>query len=358
MPAQATATTAPASDHMSDSTHNCTPDMPTATRPRSTDATKKKTLSYTIGTINGPATNGLTNGTATTGTTNGTTNGTANGEAFLEQPRPLHSKRFIQPVQPLVIPTTPDPQAEAIRTHAYWSGFYKKTIKERRTQLGLAFPYLAKPSSLENFASAQTSAKTSGQSTPSLGPSHMRRSLTMTTITLPSESSPLSSTTLTSTTSSTTTERMSETLTFSDPSVGFTSGPNVPATATDTVTDINSDSEEKTLLDFTDDDKEAQTRSALKHDEQKDPLFDQEDEAMTEEERRDQLERERQATVISDLTEQRRMIGSPNGSLLEGDLSLDARLDAIIATEQEGTPFPVHGLDEQIANNMIENCIG
>lgn len=84
----------------------------------------------------------------------------------------------------------------------------------------------------------------------------------------------------------------------------------------------------------------------------------QEDVAMTEEERRDQLEKERKATVISNLAEQRKMIGSPNGHLLEGDLSLDARLDAIIATEQEGAPFPVYGLDEQIANNMIENCIG
>ncbi|KAG0376970.1 hypothetical protein BGX24_006952 [Mortierella sp. AD032] len=79
---------------------------------------------------------------------------------------------------------------------------------------------------------------------------------------------------------------------------------------------------------------------------------------MTEEERRDQFEEERKATVILNLNEQRKMIGSPNGHLLEGDLSLDARLDAIIATEQEGAPFPVHGLDEQIANNMIENCIG
>ncbi|KAI7824291.1 hydroxymethylglutaryl-CoA reductase [Gamsiella multidivaricata] len=52
------------------------------------------------------------------------------------------------------------------------------------------------------------------------------------------------------------------------------------------------------------------------------------------------------------------MIGSPDGTLLEGDLSLDARLDALIATEQEGAPLPVFGLDEQIANNMIENCIG
>ena len=80
---------------------------------------------------------------------------------------------------------------------------------------------------------------------------------------------------------------------------------------------------------------------------------------MTEEERRDQLERERKATVISNLEEQRKMIGTPNGHLLEGDLSLDARLDAILATsDQEGAPFPVHGLDEQIADNMIENCIG
>ncbi|KAF9291574.1 hypothetical protein BGZ74_000347 [Mortierella antarctica] len=298
MPTQATATAAPsASIHMSDSTHSCTPDIPT-TRPRSTDAIQTTTLSYTNGTTsNGPATNGATvNGTAA-------------------------------------------------------NGFYKKTIKERRTQLGLAFPYLTKPSSLDNFASAQTSAKTSGQSTPNLGPSPMRRSLTMTAITLPTVSSPLSAATLTTNTT-TTTEKLSEALSSSESSVGFTN-------STDTDTDTNSDSGEKTLFDFTDDDKEGQkTRSTPNHDEPKDPLFDQEDEAMTEEERRDQLERERKATVISDLTEQRRMIGSPNGSLLEGDLSLDARLDAIIATEQEGTPFPVHGLDEQIANNMIENCIG
>ncbi|KAF9565012.1 hypothetical protein EC968_004272 [Mortierella alpina] len=84
----------------------------------------------------------------------------------------------------------------------------------------------------------------------------------------------------------------------------------------------------------------------------------QPDEDLTEEERRDQLERERKATVILNLEEQRKMIGSPNGHLLEGDLSLDARLDAIIAAEQEGKPFPIYGLDEQIANNMIENCIG
>ncbi|KAF9952201.1 hypothetical protein BGZ72_006445 [Mortierella alpina] len=84
----------------------------------------------------------------------------------------------------------------------------------------------------------------------------------------------------------------------------------------------------------------------------------QPDEDLTEEERRDQLDKERKATVILNLEEQRKMIGSPNGHLLEGDLSLDARLDAIIATEQEGKPFPIYGLDEQIANNMIENCIG
>ncbi|KAF9995766.1 hypothetical protein BGZ65_008598 [Modicella reniformis] len=84
----------------------------------------------------------------------------------------------------------------------------------------------------------------------------------------------------------------------------------------------------------------------------------QEAELMTEEERRDQFDRERKATVISNLVEQRKMIGSADGQLLEGDLSLSARLDALIATEEEGAPFPVHGLDEQVANNMIENCIG
>ncbi|KAG0089578.1 hypothetical protein BGZ93_004971 [Podila epicladia] len=367
MPTQATAATAPsASIDMSDSTQICPPDTPT-TGQRSTDAVQMKTFSYTNGTtINGPTVNDTTitatNGTTTNGTINGaTTSRASNSVAHFQQPRPSYPKRFVQPVQPLVIPTTSDSQAEeAIRTHAYWSGFYKKTIKERRTQLGLAFPYLTKPSSLDNFASAQTSAKTSGQSTPNLGPSSMHRSLTMTAITLPTVSSPLSAATLTTNTT-TTTKKLIEVLSSSEPSVGFINRPNVPATVngTDTDTDSNSDSGEKTLFDFTDDDKEAQTtRSTPKHDEPKDPLFDQEDEAMTEEERRDQLERERKATVISDLTEQRRMIGSPNGSLLEGDLSLDARLDAIIATEQEGTPFPVNGLDEQIANNMIENCIG
>ncbi|KAG0028052.1 hypothetical protein BGZ81_005056, partial [Podila clonocystis] len=358
MPPQATATAAPtAAIHMSDSTRICTSDT-LSTRLRSTDAIQKKTLHYTNGTTINAI---VANGTTTIGMTNGATNGATSDIAHFQQSQPSHSKRSVQPVQPLVIPTTSDSQAEAIRTHAYWSGFYKKTIKERRTQLGLAFPYLTKPSSLDNFASAQTSAKTSGQSTPNLGPLPRRRSLTMTTISLPSVSSPLSSTTLTSNT--TTKEKKSEGLSSTELSFGFVNGPNIPeaaaaATDTDTDTDTNSDSGEKTLLDFTEDDKEAQTGSSPKHNGPKDPLFDQEDEAMTEEERRDQLERERKATVISDLAEQRRMIGSPNGSLLEGDLSLDARLDAIIATEQEGTPFPVNGLDEQIANNMIENCIG
>ncbi|KAF9214297.1 hypothetical protein BGZ59_003975 [Podila verticillata] len=338
---------------MSDSTHIFAPDMPT-TRQRSNDAIQKKTLPYTKGTaINGTTINGAT----INGLTNGITANCATGVAHL-QPRPLHPPRhFVQP-QPLVIPTTSDSQAEAIRTHTYWSGFYKKTIKERRTQLGLAFPYLAKPSSLENFASAQTSAKTSGQSTPNLG-QPMHRSLTMTSI-LPSMSSPLSSTSTSNTT--TTTAKSFEALSSID---SRPNSPNVPGATTD----VNSDQlGEKTLLDFTDDDKDEQANGSTQQQqqqqeqqqeqEQKDPLFDQEDEVMTEEERREQLEKERKATVISDLTEQRRMIGSPNGRLLEGDLSLDARLDAIIATEQEGTPFPVHGLDEQIANNMIENCIG
>lgn len=322
--------------------------MPT-TRTRSTDAIQKKTLPYT----NGIAINSTAiNGTAINGMTNGPTTNGATGVAHT-QPRPLHhTKHFVQP-QPLVIPTTSDSQTEAIRTHTYWSGFYKKTIKERRIQLGLAFPYLAKPSSLENFASAQTSAKTSGQSTPNLGTS-MHRSLAM-TATLPSMSSPLSSTLIPNTT--TTTAKSPETLSSSD---SRPSSSNVPGATTDANPDQRG---EKTLLDFTDDDKDAQPNGSKQQQQEqeqelKDPLFDQEDEAMTEEERRDQLEKERKATVISDLTEQRRMIGSPNGSLLEGDLSLDARLDAIIATEQEGTPFPVYGLDEQIANNMIENCIG
>ncbi|KAG0343456.1 hypothetical protein BG004_005292, partial [Podila humilis] len=316
--------------------------------------------------------------------------------------RHQHKRPISQFVQPLVIPTTTaNAQAEAIRTHSYWSGFYKKTIKERRTQLGLAFPYLAKPSSLENFASTQNSARTSGESTPQSSiwasmpmsmptptPLHRRSSTNNFNVSVNGNSNnvfvhPLSSTSTMTTARSTitqsgvvnptgiddvapsTTTAVEKTTSSTTPTLTLTSG-----SKRDLDSVIVRSPEEKSLLNYTEeeevipivreirmeeDDDEADKDGKK---EEKDPLFDQEDEAMTEEERREQLEKERTATVISDLTEQRRMIGSPNGSLLEGDLSLDARLDALIATEQEGTPFPVHGLDEEIANNMIENCIG
>ncbi|KAF9908305.1 hypothetical protein EC991_009949 [Linnemannia zychae] len=291
---------------------------------------------------------------------------------------------------------------EAIRTHAYWSGFYKKTIKERRTQLGLAFPHLTRPSSLDSFASTQTSAKTSGQSTPSFGPT---RSLTMTSIVVPTASlgssslstavplvapQPISMVRSSSSLQHHLHHHHSHSLLSNNGTAKalhlspseLRSGQNSPDSSS-TAQDMSS------LLNYTEDEQPTSPQTSNHHqkhqqDNQKDHIMEsskqsqddlsdqdserralelelrqgQEDVAMTEEERRDQLEEERKATVISNLNEQRKMIGSPNGHLLEGDLSLDARLDAIIATEQEGAPFPVHGLDEQIANNMIENCIG
>ncbi|KAF8927416.1 hypothetical protein BGZ58_010403 [Dissophora ornata] len=255
--------------------------------------------------------------------------------------------------------------SENIRTHAYWSGFYKKTIKERRTQLGLAFPHLSRPSSLESFASTQTSAKTSGQSTPSFGPT---RSLAMTSIAMPAPPSSLSAPlamprplhmpiSIPMSRSSSSSLRQSSTIVLN------------------TSPEATTPQEEGSLLNYTEDGQiltvsEESNGQRFLHGHQlqeMDPerrALDlelgqgQEDEPLTEEERRDRFEQERKATVILNLEEQRKMIGSPNGHLLEGDLSLDARLDVIIATEQEGSPFPVSGLDEQIANNMIENCIG
>ncbi|KAG0200753.1 hypothetical protein BGX33_010814 [Mortierella sp. NVP41] len=294
---------------------------------------------------------------------------------------------------------------EAIRTHSYWSGFYKKTIKERRTQLGLAFPHLARPSSLDTFASTQTSAKTSGQSTPNFEPT---RSLTMTNIVLPTNaltpSSSSSSTSLSSTTVPLVAPQPISLVRSTSSSLhhhlnNTAMALHISTSALDSnLSRPNSSASQdvSSLLNYTEDGQitpQQQQSNGHHHQERQDEIMEssrrttqnhnhnhnhnqdedqdserraldlelgqgQEDVAMTEEERRDQLENERKATVISNLDEQRKMIGSPNGHLLEGDLSLDARLDAIIATEQEGAPFPVYGLDEQIANNMIENCIG
>ena len=309
---------------------------------------------------------------------------------------------------------------ESIHTHAYWSGFYKKTIKERRTQLGLAFPHLTRPSSLDSFASTQTSAKTSGQSTPNLGPT---RSLAMTSINGVNGSlvnpAAFSDSLSLSTSGSALSAAYMLPLNMPVPRYSVSGAGSVPGSASSLVQNRTAialhltkpalddspspSSSERSIsphhqpsptegvspLEYTDDfgsvkpstslisctlsqaeqdrlalerdlagqnasSSVAMTTEAMSEQQQQD-----EDVAMTEEERRDQLERERKATVISNLQEQRKMIGTPNGHLLEGDLSLDARLDAILATsDQEGAPFPVHGLDEQIANNMIENCIG
>ncbi|KAF9172287.1 hypothetical protein BGX20_005963 [Mortierella sp. AD010] len=263
--------------------------------------------------------------------------------------------------------------------HSRWSGFYKKTIKERRTQLRLAYPHLARPSSLDAFASTQTSAMTSGRSTPNLGRSTPNlgpnmRSLTMTNIARP-----------TSTSQTTTSIAMPRPV----PLHAATSGKSSILKNEDNLQESNlTDNNHGTInpnqeklaseeIVITDETVVRPKESSLSEEEFRDQLRvqfqkaekerqalvlelgqGQEDVAMTEEEQRDQFEKERRANGVSNLEEQRKMIGSPNGHLLEGDLSLNARLDALIAAEQEGTPFPVHGLDEQIANNMIENCIG
>ncbi|KAG0055883.1 hypothetical protein BGZ83_007172 [Gryganskiella cystojenkinii] len=336
---------------------------------------------------------------------------------------------------------------ESIQNHAYWSGFYKKTIKERRTQLGLAFPHLTRPTSLDSFASTQTSAKTSGQSTPNLGPT--RSTLAMSSIhnNIQNMFSPASAPTTGSTLGNGANGASggasgsnggqavaaalgsSFQLPLSMPVPRYPTPPSSsrPASASGARTDEERDLERgggsipgstislarnKTAIalhlantkgvaavnstsplpESQTFDREALERdlagrgSNMEEDQQPSPMghfnstsmsssmsaFDDSDRAplspipddgdivMTEEERRDQLERERKATAISNLEEQRKMIGTPNGHLLEGDLSLDARLDAILATSDQsnGVPFPVHGLDEQIANNMIENCIG
>ncbi|KAF9108847.1 hypothetical protein BGX27_008198 [Mortierella sp. AM989] len=277
--------------------------------------------------------------------------------------------------------------------HARWSGFYKKTIKERRTQLGLAFPHLSRPSSLDVFASAQTSARTSGRSSPNLGRSSPNlgrsspnlgrstpslapniRTLAMTSTTRPG--SPLSANSIamprpvplplsTSTKSSL---------------LKITDNSDIPSPDSDLVDNNlstpNQDAQLSEEIVITAETVVQPKKSTLSADQFRDQLRlqfqqaeeerhalvlelgqGQEDVVMTEEEQREQFEQERRVNGVSDLEEHRKMIGSPNGHLPEG-LSLDARLDALIAAEQDGTPYPVHGLDEQIANNMIENCIG
>ncbi|KAI1318619.1 hypothetical protein EDD11_006120 [Mortierella claussenii] len=303
--------------------------------------------------------------------------------------------------------------SEAIRSHTYWSGFYKKTIKERRTQLGLAYPHLAQPTPLDSFASTQTSAKTSGRSTPNLGPTLPGRpGLTMTTMVLPG--TPSATTTSVSVSASglamprplplpVSLSRTNTALLQHNPTalaLRLTSAPskelsdNDCSSARSAVCTLDatlpqrdqcqeqedtsslfkgsqeksrrriapiSDEADQLLAPLPSPQDQQQTQDVEKEERRAlaiELAQGQEDVLMTEEERRDQLEKERRATVILNLEEQRKMIGSPNGHLLEGDMSLDARLDAIIATEQNGAPFPVHGLDEQIANNMIENCIG
>ncbi|KAF9581300.1 hypothetical protein BGW38_001733 [Lunasporangiospora selenospora] len=333
-----------------------------------------------------------------------TLTGTKNGVAS-----PLDNGHSI----PLTINTSTASPLEGTRTHAYWSGFYKKTIKERRTQIGLAFPHLTRPSSLESFASSvQTSTKTSGQSSPHMGVVRtLGSSMAMTSAVAPTPITPITI----------------ATLTVPEDARSITAGPQAKArasllsasfTAEDSLCDGHhpstrtnrvlhpSGAETKvvsrdpdtivaeasrpcargSLLDFSDgntsDQGSEQILSHVDHcsgpasspqlkrklskslNPQERSALERElaqgtaDEPITEEERREQFERERKPTTISNLVEQRKMIGSPNGHLLEGDLSLDARLDAVLAIEQEGAPFPVNGLDELIANNMIENCIG
>ncbi|KAF9437226.1 hypothetical protein BGZ76_001569 [Entomortierella beljakovae] len=256
--------------------------------------------------------------------------------------------------------------------HGHWSGFYKKTIKERRTQLSLVFPHLAVPSSRDPFAStttsAQNSARTSGRSTPNPPSSNNLRSLTMTSVPRPGSPSPaiismprpvsaiaksslIKSVTSPQGTGSTESGHITSTSNERPPSsdrIVITTETVVQSTHPSLSAD---QFREKLRIQFQEAEKE---RQAL--------ILElgqgQEDVALTEEEQREQFEKERRTHAHPNLEEQRKTIGSANGQLHEGVLSLDARLDALIAAEQEGVPFPVHGLDEQIANNMIENCIG
>ncbi|KAF8974141.1 hypothetical protein BGZ46_009732 [Entomortierella lignicola] len=265
--------------------------------------------------------------------------------------------------------------------HARWSGFYKKTIKERRTQLGLAFPHLSNPTSLDAFASTQTSAVNSGRSTPILGRSTPNlssnlRSLTMTNIPRHSSSSPLMSTSiamprpvplpLVSSKSSLLKDVNNSVIPSpdsdsTDPSLAEATSNQEPQPSAAEIIITGESVVQPKESSLSKDQFQDQLRIQFQQAEKERQALvlelgqGQEDVVMTEEEQRDQFEKERRA---ANLEEQRKTIGSPNGHLFEGDLSLKARLDALIAAEQEGTPYPVHGLDEQIANNMIENCIG
>ncbi|KAF9914712.1 hypothetical protein BX616_007717 [Lobosporangium transversale] len=313
--------------------------------------------------------------------------------------------------------TTVSSTSEAIRTHTYWTGFYKKTIKERRTQLGLAFPHLSCPTSLDSFASTQNSTKTSSVSTPNLEPTVAMAAVSSPMIDIiPSTApSPLSASSCTATQiipRPLSVLRLSPTMLFPENTSTGNHIENDNISDEENSTSINSKdvniADNDNILDTTTmyhtSQPQQQEQSQLPKDKKQDKrrasnLVDhgsnnqflqqqpsvlyslsggqytevndeerralalelaqgQEDVSVTEEERRDQFEKERKATVITNLQEQRKMIGSPNHGLLEGDLSLDARLDAIIATERDGAVFPIYGLDEEIANNMIENCIG
>ncbi|KAF9976535.1 hypothetical protein BGZ73_008371 [Actinomortierella ambigua] len=250
------------------------------------------------------------------------------------------------------------PSYDTGKLHKHWSGFYKKTMKERRTQLSLAFPHLSKAASLDSFASsAVTSAKTSGQSTPQL---------------LPIRSLAVSSSSLSTITTSASSlphpmppPRSLATTTTSNNHVGSSSssiGPSLLSGLRNRSHQRTDDAEgspplaKDSLLNFIDDTSDVPTSEPEATSQQQEQQ--NEINRPMDIERRVQLEKERLATVISNLEEQRKTIGTPNGSLLEGDLSLDARLDAIAAEQEGGAPFPIQGLDEQIADNMIENCIG
>ncbi|KAF9357548.1 hypothetical protein BGX26_003562 [Mortierella sp. AD094] len=290
-----------------------------------------------------------------------------------------HPSLFINTSAPITSEVT-----SASDAHSRWSGFYKKTIKERRTQLGLAYPHLTRPSSLDAFASTQTSARTSGRSTPNFGRSTPNlgpnmRSLAMTNIPRSASPSPLMTTSIAMPRPvplPLTTSAKSSLLKSTDNPATLSQESDLTDNSHDTI-NPNQETLPSEEIVITAETVVRPKESSLTEDQFRDQLRfqfqqaekerqalvlelgqGQEDVVMTEEEQREQFEKERRANGILNLEEQRKMIGSPNGHLLEGDLSLNARLNALIAAEQEGTPFPVHGLDEQIANNMIENCIG
>ncbi|KAG0268577.1 hypothetical protein DFQ27_006356 [Actinomortierella ambigua] len=268
------------------------------------------------------------------------------------------------------------PSYDTGKLHRYWSGFYKKTIKERRTQLSLAFPHLSKAStSLDSFASsAVTSAKTSGQSTPQLVPI---RSLAGSSSSLSSASSsfPILMPPPKGVINNSNNSNNSNSNDHANLSSNSNNNNNINSSNSNQygglllgrragshlrVEEVEPPLAKDSLLNFTDDTPSVPSseleRTARQQQQPQQQL--QEKGLSMDEESRIRLEKGRLATVISNLEEQRKTIGTPNGSLLEGDLSLDARLDVIAAEQEGGAPFPVQGLDEQIANNMIENCIG